>query len=58
LADSLAKEFGTQSELVKGSDGIFEVTCDNQLIFSKQKACRFPTEAEIKEKIRQMLQPA
>ena len=55
LADSLQSELGIESELVKGSGGAFEVKCDNKLIFSKLQTGRFPTEAEIKEKIRQLI---
>ena len=41
-----------ESELVRGSGGIFDVTVDNQLIFSKKREGRFPTESEIVEKLR------
>jgi len=40
------------SELVRGSGGIFVVTVDNQPIFSKKQEGRFPTESEIVEKLR------
>jgi selenoprotein W-related protein len=38
---------GVESELVKGSGGIFDVEVDGQLIFSKHETNRFPEHAEI-----------
>jgi selT/selW/selH-like putative selenoprotein len=37
---------------VRGSGGIFEVTVDNEKLFSKRQEGRFPTEREIIEAIR------
>jgi predicted Rdx family selenoprotein len=37
---------------VRGSGGIFIVSADNRQLFSKREAGRFPTEAEIIEKIK------
>jgi selT/selW/selH-like putative selenoprotein len=37
---------------VRGAGGIFVVSVDNQKIFSKKEAGRFPTEAEILETLR------
>ena len=34
-------------ELVKGVAGVFEITVDGQLVFSKKQLGRFPEEAEI-----------
>jgi len=48
----LKKELGIDSELVRGSGGIFEVTVDNERIFSKRDEGRFPAESEIVEKLR------
>jgi selT/selW/selH-like putative selenoprotein len=39
---------------VRGSGGIFVVTVDNQKIFSKHDAGRFPTEREIIDRLRQL----
>lgn len=33
--------------LMGGSGGVFDVTVDNQLIFSKHKVGRFPEEGEL-----------
>ena len=34
-------------ELVKGVAGVFEITVDGQLVFSKKQLDRFPEDAEI-----------
>jgi selT/selW/selH-like putative selenoprotein len=39
---------------VRGSGGIFVVTADNTVLFSKKDEGRFPTEREIVEKLRAM----
>jgi selT/selW/selH-like putative selenoprotein len=39
---------------VRGSGGIFEVSADNETLFSKKREGRFPTEREIIEKLRGM----
>ena len=36
-----------QAELIKGSGGIFDVTADNVLIYSKHRTGRFPDNAEV-----------
>ncbi len=41
------KELGVEIELVAGANGIFDVTVDNKLIFSKAKQGRFPQTEEI-----------
>ena len=50
----IKKETGLDSELVRGSGGIFVVTADNRQLFSKKEHGRFPTESEILEKIKAM----
>jgi selT/selW/selH-like putative selenoprotein len=42
------------SELVRGSGGIFVVTADKQTLFSKKEEGRFPTESEVIEKLRSL----
>jgi predicted Rdx family selenoprotein len=37
---------------VRGAGGIFVVSADNRTLFSKKDEGRFPTEAEILEKLR------
>ena len=52
---ALRKEPGLPVEtitLVQGDRGIFEVRADDELLFSKKAAGRFPTHAEIVKAIR------
>jgi selT/selW/selH-like putative selenoprotein len=42
------------SQLVRGSGGIFDVTVNAKRIFSKKEAGRFPSEKEIVEQLRSM----
>ena len=44
---------GLDSQLVRGSGGIFEVSVDNERIFSKKQEGRFPSEKEIVDKLRE-----
>jgi selT/selW/selH-like putative selenoprotein len=48
----LKKELSLDSEIVRGSGGIFVVSVDGKPIFSKKEEGRFPTEAEIVAKLR------
>jgi predicted Rdx family selenoprotein len=52
LAAAIKKELGVESQLVRGSGGIFNVTAGSKTIFSKHDAGRFPSESEIIETLR------
>ncbi|MBV8520356.1 MAG: Rdx family protein [Acidobacteria bacterium] len=54
LAAEIKKTLGYDSEIVRGSGGIFVVTVDNRVLFSKKEEGRFPRESEIIEKIREI----
>ena len=41
-----------QAELVKGSGGIFDVTADGALVYSKHRTGRFPENAEVLQALR------
>ena len=41
-------EFGADVELVKSAGGVFEVTVDDRLVFSKKALGRFPEQGELK----------
>ena len=41
-----------QAELIKGSGGIFDVTADGSLIYSKHSTGRFPESAEVLQALR------
>lgn len=42
---------GVEPELIEGGNGIFDVTVDGKLLFSKHQTGRFPENAEILEKL-------
>ncbi|MEW9669998.1 SelT/SelW/SelH family protein [Ammoniphilus sp. 3BR4] len=46
------KEFS----LIPSSDGVFELTLDNEIIFSKKELGRFPDEGEVMNTIRSKLE--
>lgn len=41
-----------QAELIKGSGGIFDVTADGALVYSKHRTGRFPENAEVLQALR------
>ena len=43
----LEQKYGAEVELVPGVGGVFEITVDGQLKFSKKQTGRFPTDDEI-----------
>jgi selenoprotein W-related protein len=60
MAQELLTTFDTeisQLTLVPGSGGIFEVTADDQLVWSRKDAGRFPEITELKQKVRDIIAP-
>lgn len=53
MAAEIKRTLGLDSELVRGSGGIFVVSLENETLFSKKEEGRFPTESEIVEKLRE-----
>ncbi len=43
--------------LKPGSNGVFEITVDQQLIFSRKDAGRFPEAKEVKQLVRDQIDP-
>ena len=43
----MQEKFGADVELVPGVGGVFEITVDGQLKFSKKQTGRFPTDEEV-----------
>ena len=41
-----------QAELIGGSSGIFDVTADGALVYSKHRTGRFPENAEVVQALR------
>ena len=52
LEAELKKHLDVEVELIAGSGGIFEVSCDGDMIFSKKQEGRFPKAAEILARIK------
>ena len=52
MAAEIKRQLGIDSDLVRGSGGIFVVSADNKTLFSKKEEGRFPSEKEIVEKLR------
>ena len=50
--DMVREQFKTNIDLVSSSGGVFEITIDDKLVFSKKKEGRFPTDNELIELIR------
>ena len=46
--DELTAEFGADVALVRSSGGVFEVTVDDRLVFSKKALGRFPEAGELR----------
>ena len=51
LRESIERQFGIKAELVKGMGGVFEVSVNDNLLFSKKELARFPDENEIEDLI-------
>ena len=52
LADELRNAYSIQAKLVPGSNGIFNVIVDDELVFSKGETGRFPDPGEIVQKLK------
>jgi selT/selW/selH-like putative selenoprotein len=44
------------TRLVRGRGGVFEVTCGNDLLFSKKKQGRFPRSGEVEDLVARRLE--
>ncbi|MBU0496038.1 MAG: Rdx family protein [Chloroflexi bacterium] len=47
MADELRQAFGAESRMIAGQGGVFDVTVDGKLVFSKFQTGRFPEPGEI-----------
>ena len=47
MAVELKQNLGVDASLVAGSGGVFDVTVDGKLVFSKKKVGRFPEPGEV-----------
>ncbi len=51
MADDVRERFGIETDLLKGHKGVFEVTLDGELLFSKKTLGRFPEPDEVESLI-------
>jgi selenoprotein W-related protein len=47
MGDEIRKNLGADIELLAGSNGIFDITVDGKMIFSKFEQGRFPQANEV-----------
>ena len=47
MAAELKQNFGAESTLIPGGGGVFDVSVDGKIIFSKKSVGRFPEPGEI-----------
>ena len=47
LEEELKNAFGAEVELLPSTGGVFEITVDGKIVFSKKELKRFPEEGEI-----------
>lgn len=51
MAEELHRKFGIKAEMVRGRGGVFDVTLDNEIIYSKKQTGRFPMPGEVEEAV-------
>lgn len=47
MAAAIEQKFGVACELIEGAGGVFDVSVDGKLIYSKHQTGRFPEHGEI-----------
>ena len=47
MAAELKEGLGVDAELIEGSGGVFDVTVDGKLVYSKHQTGRFPDPGEV-----------
>ena len=51
MRESIDNQYGVTAELIQGIGGVFVVSFNNSLLFSKKELGRFPNENEIEDLI-------
>ncbi len=54
LAAKIMEETGIETTLVEGSAGVFDVSIDGTIIFSKNTERRFPQDVEIIDAVKKL----
>ncbi len=55
MAAVIKDEFGIAVDYIKSGGGVFEVTADGKLIYSKKATGRFPEHSEVISKLKSIL---
>lgn len=55
MADEIKSRLGETAELIKGRNGVFEVTADGTLVYSKKETGRFPEPGEVELALTELL---
>ena len=55
MDDEIKRELGAVAKMIQGRGGVFEVTVNSDLIFSKKALERFPEDGEVVELMRQQV---
>ena len=53
LGDELKKNLGAEIELVAGSNGVFDISLDGNMIYSKFEEGRFPQTEDILARVKE-----
>ncbi|MCP4760922.1 MAG: hypothetical protein GY870_04010 [archaeon] len=53
MADKIKKEVGVASQLIPGSNGIYDIIVDGNTIYSKDRTKQFPDNDEIVKLLKQ-----
>ncbi|PID75803.1 MAG: hypothetical protein CSB23_02250 [Deltaproteobacteria bacterium] len=51
MGELLQKKYAAEVELLPSSGGVFEITVDGTLVYSKKMMNRFPEDGEVETKI-------
>ena len=51
MQEAIKTKYGLTASLKEGAGGIFEVSIDDQVVYTNETTYRFPTDEEIFEKI-------
>lgn len=52
MAAALEDAVGVRAELIEGEDGIFDVAVDDEVVYSRDRTGKFPSDSEIAALVR------
>ena len=54
MAAELQEGLGVEVEMVEGAGGVFDVTVDGKVVYSKHRTARFPNPGEVLEAVQNL----